>query len=167
VVDFCVTGRREGHATPGEPDRYPATGLPDFLQDRCTPEQYRKWLNERAEQLFLKDLKRKRPCARGSGTPQYRRLIHEAVVRGGRSDPFTGDALAWELIGTWDPVVEKAHDRDTIEKFALLPSVDHIDPYSNTLAFELCSFDINKCKSDLNPEQFIALCAKINGYTPP
>jgi hypothetical protein len=135
--------------------------LPDFLQGRCSLATYRKWLYVRARELFNKDLLRKKPYALTGNVPFYKMLIHQAVNNGGQTDPFTGDSLKWELIGTWNSSVSTSHDPGVLKKFALLPTVDHVDPASHVLEFEICSFDVNKCKSSLDPADFISLCGKI------
>jgi hypothetical protein len=83
--------------------------------------------------------------------------MNGAVEAGGLLDPYTGDRLAWEQISTWDP--KKAKNNPEYEKqFYFMPTIDHIDPYGDTLAFEVCSWQVNSCKSFLNPQEFIGLC---------
>ncbi len=139
--------------------------IPDFLQGRCTLARYKKWLYVRARELLKKDIARKKPYAANCTVPMYKELIHAAVNRSGQIDPFTGRSLAWELIGTWDPFSPMVHDKETMEKYALLPTVDHIDPASEAPEFEICSFEINKCKSDLDPGKFVELCKRIVSYS--
>jgi hypothetical protein len=131
------------------------------LQGRCSLATYKKWLYVRARELFNKDRLRKKPYALTGSVPFYKMLIHQAVNRGGQTDPFTADSLKWELIGTWNSSIPTSHDPAIMKKFALLPTVDHIDPASDELEFEICSFEINKCKSSLNPADFVALCERI------
>ena len=164
VVDFCSPG--SGTAPVPTLSLPPLTDaakyfLPDFLVGRIPLVDYRKWLFGRGEQLFLKDRKRQKPCAIGRNSAFYSALIHAAVNRSGQTDPFTGQPLAWELVGTWDSSSSAVHDPAVMKKFALLPSVDHIDPSADTLQFEICSFEINKCKSSLNPAEFVAQCRRI------
>jgi hypothetical protein len=135
--------------------------LPDFLQGICTLADYKKWLYVRARELFNKDRRLNRPWVNGMNAAMYKMLIHEAVVRGGLIDPFTGETMQYDLIGTWNAFIPTSHDPAVMIKFALLPTVDHINPGADTLAFEICSFAINKCKSSLNPSDFVALCEKI------
>jgi hypothetical protein len=42
-----------------------------------------------------------------------------------------------------------------------MPTVDHKDPNSVTLEFEIVSWLVNDCKSGLSPEQFVNLCKKM------
>jgi hypothetical protein len=156
--------RRRGIGPLSVPAKYL---LPVFLQGRCTLATYRKWLYVRARELLRRDRLLKRPYALNDlagNVPYYKMLIHQAVNRGGQTDPFTGDSLKWELIGTWNSSIPTSHDPAVMEKFALLPTVDHIDPASDVLAFEICSFDVNKCKSSLNQTDFIAMCEQIVAY---
>jgi hypothetical protein len=50
-----------------------------------------------------------------------------------------------------------------------MPTVDHIDPFADTLELEICSWRINECKSGLTPQEFIDVCGKGGGtlVTPP
>lgn len=134
--------------------------LPSFLKGRCTPVLYCKWLNQKANTLLKRDKKRKKPYALNATPCAYKALIHEAVMNNGQVDPYTGDRLAWELIGIWDT----SHDQPDgyKRKFALLPTVDHITP--DELAFEICSWQINDGKADLLPEEFIRQCEKVVEY---
>jgi hypothetical protein len=61
-------------------------------------------------------------------------------------------------VGKWQSKVSKVRD------FALLPSVDHKNPQALELDFEICSWQINTCKTYLTPEEFIELCAKVSGH---
>jgi len=139
--------------------------LPDFLRGRISLEKYRRWLRGRGATLFARDRKKRRPYAMiSNGGSFYSGLIHTAVCQGAAADPFTGRPLAWELISTKDDFSNGPHDIAFMKKFAQLPTVDHIDPMSKTLAFEICSFEINKCKASLDPEEFVAQCKKIVEY---
>jgi hypothetical protein len=42
-----------------------------------------------------------------------------------------------------------------------MPTIDHVDPYGDSLAFEVCSWQVNLCKSFQNPKEFLAMCCKI------
>jgi hypothetical protein len=140
--------------------------LPSFLSGRITPEHYAKWLDGRAVGCLKKDRKRKRPYAFKSNIKLYKALIHHAVVDAGEYDPFTGEKLAWELVGTWVGGHRKTRE-DVPEMFegryALMPTVDHRDP--DALDFEICSWRINSCKNYLQPKEFIALCRRVVSHS--
>jgi len=55
-------------------------------------------------------------------------------MENGEQDPYNGEKLQWELIGTWDSTHKQPDGYK--KKFALLPTVDHIDP--DMLEFEIC-----------------------------
>lgn len=135
--------------------------LPDFLKGRISERVYDSWLNERANTLRQRDIKKKRPYAVATTKGMYKEKIHKAVVDAGQYDRYTGDELQWELISTWDSEKAKQGGDEYKDKFLLMPTVDHKDPKSTTLEFEIVSWLINDCKSGLDPEQFIALCKKI------
>jgi hypothetical protein len=142
----------------GDPAKY---FLPLFLAGICGQDVYRRWLAKRALQLFTRDRKQNRLCALAASTSMYKQKIHEAVLAAGLLDPFTGDALAWDKIGTWNDA--RARDRSGYFKkqFDLLPTVDHVDPAAASLMFEICSWLVNDCKAGLSPAEFFALCQKV------
>ena len=139
--------------------------LPSFLKGRVSAAQYEKWLNRRAVGLRSKDRERKRPYAFKSSIAIYKALIHLAVVNSGKYDPYTGEKLKWELIGTWVGARRKSSETppEMFEgEYALMPTIDHRDP--DALDFEICSWRVNSCKNFLTPEQFIDLCGRVAGH---
>jgi len=139
--------------------KYP---LPLFLQGRVSLAVYDKWLNERANTLHIRDLQKKRPYAVTATKGVYKEKIHAAVNAAGEFDPYTGDPLQWELIGTWDAKKAKERHDDYKSEFALMPTIDHIDP--DFLEFEICSWLINDSKCGMNPKQFLELCQRIIAF---
>jgi hypothetical protein len=131
--------------------------LPKYLMGRCTPSMYIKWLNNKADTLLKRDKKREKPYAAAATVRQYKGKIHRAVMQSNGCDPYTGDALAWELIGTWDTSSRQPDGYK--KKFGIMPTVDHVDPAA--LEFEICSWLTNDAKSDLNPDDFIKLCKRV------
>jgi hypothetical protein len=134
--------------------KYP---LPAFLEGRCVPSEFYKWLYCKADTMLKRDKKRGKPYARAATTATYKGKIYEAVLKSGDYDPYTGDPLAWELIGTWD--TSTAHSEEYKRQYALMPTIDHADP--DVLAFEICSWLVNECKSYLTPEEFKSLCRRV------
>jgi hypothetical protein len=138
-------------------EKYP---LPCFLEGIITPSVYYKFLASRARTLLFRDRKRNKPFAVTATKAQYRSLIHDAVMRNGQTDPYTGETLDWGLIGAMkeDPAL-----RDIFEKkFALMPTVDHIDP--DKLEFAIVSLLVNSSKSDMTPKEYRALCQKVVAF---
>lgn len=136
--------------------------LPEYLEGRCLLAEFRKWMFMKAETLLIRDRRIKRPYALNGHMLLYKQLLYEASIYG-EFDPFTGEALRWELIRTWDPT-KKNPDASNFKKYALLPTADHIDPASDVLKLEICSWKINTCKGNLNPWEFIELCKKVINY---
>ena len=148
--------------------------LPAFLAGRVTQQQYSLWLEGRAKMLLRRDQKRGKPYAQEGGqaivgqnsnNPQgrngiralYKSLIHYAVVDCGPDDPYTGEKLSWELIGTWTNTNIEGRRPDSYgAQYALMPTVDHTDP--DVLEFEICSWKVNDAKGNMTPKEFIALC---------
>lgn len=137
--------------------KYP---LPSFLEGRITPTVYYRWLHIKAATLLKRDKKRHKPYASGATDAVYKGKIHAVVTDGGQYDPYTGEPLAWELISKWDTT--KVHPDGYKKQFALMPTVDHITP--DVLEFEICSWQINDAKSDLDPAEFVELCKRVVRY---
>jgi hypothetical protein len=133
--------------------KYP---VPSFLNGICTESTYSRWLDVKSNSLFQRDEERNKPYVHGISPVQYRQLIHQAVIATGLYDPYTGEAMRWDLIGTWDSASAHAGHGTYKRQFALMPTVDHTDPESDTLSFEICSWQVNDCKGDFAPDDFIA-----------
>jgi hypothetical protein len=140
---------------------FSASPLPSFLNGTCTDSEYRRWLRRKAVALFRRDKMRKIPFALESSFAVYRQLIHRAVMESGLYDPYTGDQLRWDLIGDWDSKAAHEQGRAYIKEFALMPTIDHLNPGSETIEFEICSWQVNNSKGDFNPIEFINFCAKV------
>jgi hypothetical protein len=139
--------------------------LPPFLNGICTEAVYRKWLHTRSHELYVRDRNQGRPYALASSSALYKKAIHAAACGSGLNDPYTGELMKWELIGTWR--TDSARVKGDIyasKGYYLMPTVDHVDPYADTLGVEICSWRINECKSGLSPEEFVGVCKKVVGY---
>lgn len=137
--------------------RYP---MPSFLKGRCEPGVYGKWLHNKADTLLKRDKKRGKPYAVLATRATYKDAIHRVITAGALLDPFTGEALAWELISTWG----SSHDQPEGYKkqFALMPTVDH--KHADSFEFEICSWQTNDAKSDMEPREFVAFCERVARY---
>jgi hypothetical protein len=141
----------------------PVYALPSYLQGICEPAVYRKWLDTRAEQEYDRDRRLKRPYALRSSKTLYKQAIHDAVNAGNGTDPFTGDWLQWERINSWG----NFHPKDIInheKEYSLLPTVDHVNPDSDTLEFEICSWIVNNSKGRLSSEEYLDYCTRVAAY---
>jgi hypothetical protein len=139
----------------------PKFPVPPIFADQCTQEDYNKTLTKRSKTLFKRDKKKKMPWVSTSSAAIYRAKMHEAFSNAGLNDPYTGDKIGYNLIGKWDPNLAYFGKDKYLKQFATLPSVDHKDPNSQTLEFEICTWQVNQCKSDFNPEEFIVFCNKV------
>jgi hypothetical protein len=136
--------------------------LPVFLEGRCTHSAYVKWLNNKADTLLKRDKKRGKPYAIDAEESDYKKEIHRAVMKSGPEDPYTGEPLAWELIGTWD---SHAQPDGYKRRFYNMPTVDHI--VADVLEFEICSWQSNDAKSDMTPVEFVDFCGKVTAHRHP
>jgi hypothetical protein len=135
---------------------------PDFAKGKCTVRQFRKWLKDRTRTLYCRDVELKRPYALNSSWSTYTHMMNDAAQHG-QFDPYTGVELTWEEIDTWNPDLARGN-REYAKAFALMPTIDHIDPAADVLEFEICSWKINSCKGNLNPQEFVDLCKRVVEY---
>jgi len=122
------------------------------------------WLTRKAKYIIAQDKQRKRACVVNATYRQYKELIHNVVLQQGQYDKFSGDKLNWSLVCTWDDSLTKSADQALIAKYSILPTVDHVDPQGAFPQFEICSWLVNRCKSELTPIEFVAQCNKIISY---
>jgi hypothetical protein len=137
----------------------PLHPLPRFLKGRITQGQYSRWLDNRAHGIFARDKARGKAYARKASKAHYKSLIHLAVVNNGEFDPFTGERLAWELVGTWKHKKAEEIPGNFAGEFALMPTIDHKDP--DALDFEICSWRVNLSKGHFTPREFISFCRRV------
>lgn len=137
---------------------------PPFLTDICTQKIYERWLDVHAENLYVRDRDQHRPYALASSKSQYKMTIQRAVYASGLNDPYTGERMKWELMGTWDIVKGHGQPDSYKKEYYLLPTVDHTDPWADSLEFEICSWRINCCKGGLTPDEFVGVCRKVGEY---
>ena len=98
--------------------------LPDFVSATpLTQAGYQRWLHGRAVAHVKRDKKRGNTTATNE---TYKVAIHDAVIRSGGVDHYTGEPLNWALVGQYSNVESKAKKRNYKATLALLPSVDHV-----------------------------------------
>ncbi len=132
---------------------------PAFLEGfSCTQQQYDRWLHHKAQSHVRRDRRRGNLNAR---TSDYKAAIHAAVLAGGNSDAYTGEALDWSLIGTYDNESSKINRRPYKQSFALLPTVDHVGDGTGPPDFRICGWRTNDAKHDLSLLEFLELCRKV------
>ncbi len=143
--------------------KYP---LPPLLSGVLSVSEYDKLLNCKADSLRKRDLKLKRPFPRTCSKAVYKQKINAAILASDGKDPYTRDALRWDLLATWDKKKEAllclGPAADVFNKeYFLMPTVDHCDPYADELNFEICSWIVNSSKTLMNPQEYVDLCRKV------
>lgn len=131
---------------------------PPFLPPDVRPGAYDRWLERKASMHASRD--RKRGYA-GATRAAYKERIHAAVLASNGRDDYTGEPLAWHLIGTYDNAESKTGRHQYKFGFALLPTVDHCDVTESTMRFKICGWRTNDAKHDLPLGQFLDLCRKV------
>ena len=131
--------------------------LPSFLDGKIAEGKYKKWLGRKASSLFRRDIKRK---ITKISRAQYKDAIHEAVKDSHGNDYYSGEPLDWSLIGKYNNEESKKIGWEIKKKYSKLPTVDHVYGIENT-EFKICSWKINDCKSDLNPQEFYQMCVTV------
>ena len=139
----------------------PRFSLPDFLIGIVSEIILNHWIDERGKSLRKRDLKNKKCFASSYSRMDYKNKIYEAILKTGLFDPYTGDKIDYSLICKWNSKLAEEGKLEYKKLFAMLPSVDHKDPDATVLEFEICTWKTNECKSNFNPEEFIAFCSKV------
>lgn len=122
--------------------------LPTFLKGVISYDDYNKWLEGKAKSHVIRD--RKRGFA-DTSVSSYISDIHDAVLESGGCDSYTGEKLDWSLLAvTYDP-----KDR---RRFAMRPTVDHIDASTGRADFAICGQRTNMCKSYLTVDELAQFC---------
>jgi hypothetical protein len=160
-VALCkrITAYR-GNRTMPQAATAPVYELPAFLIGVCSWAAYRTWLDTRAKQEYKRDLALKRPCAKAGSKSLYKQAIHAAVAAGNGLDPFTGQALRFDFIETWGNASPQ-HRTNREKEFSLLPTVDHTDPSSPLVGFEICSWLVNDSKGNLSAGEYVEFCGRV------
>jgi hypothetical protein len=135
--------------------KYP---LPDFLTSTLSQTQYERWLQRKAVAHVRRDRKRGNKSATNE---EYKVAIHQAVIASHGRDFYTGEAMDWALVSTYDNKLSGANGRVYKAQFALLPTVDHVDDGLGPADFKICTWRTNDAKSDLPLDEFIALCNRV------
>ncbi len=129
--------------------------LPGFLEGVVSRATYIRWLQHKAQAHVVRDRKR---VDWPVSVSAYKQAIHAAVVSSGGLDFYTGEALHWSLISTYDNAASKAGRSKYKAGFALLPSVDHVSGHDDGFDFVICGWRTNDSKHDMSLEDFVALC---------
>lgn len=125
---------------------------------RIDARTYRRWLGRKVAAHVRRDRKRK---LKGVDPATYRNAIHDAVLRSGGCDHYTGESLDWTLVGRYDNDASRKGRHRYKARFALLPTVDHVDASASSASFVICAWRSNDAKNDLAATDFIDLCAKV------
>ena len=132
--------------------------LPAFLAGRLSEEAYVRWLRRKCAAHVKRDRKRSAHAITGL---DYRAKMHAAVRASAGRDFYTGEPLAWELIGSYSNDDSKAGRSTYKAGLALLPTVDHVLMEDGTYDFVVCAWRTNDAKNDLSHAEFIDLCRRV------
>ena len=132
--------------------------LPKFLAGIVTEQNYKNWLQRKATSHRKRD--NKRWGTRHSVT-EYKQAIHKAVIKSNGCDDYTGERLDWKLINKFNNREAAKHKAKYKKSFSLLPTVDHVDPWSKRIDFKICSWILNDVKHDLSIKELKKLVGKI------
>jgi hypothetical protein len=135
---------------------------PAFLKARkVKQEDYEKWLRRHAQAHVKRDRRRGNKAALDE---PYRQAIHAAVLESEGRDANTGEDLDWGLLSKFDNQGAKKHGRHFKQKFALLPTVDHVADDKSPPLFKICAWRTNDMKNDLDSPQLTAVCRRFLEY---
>ena len=117
-----------------------------------------RWLHRKAQAHAVRDRRRWKRRVKIS---EYKQAIHAAVLRSQGRDHWTREPLDWSLLSKYDNAESRALGLAYKRRFALLPTVDHVDPERETAEFEICGWRTNDCKNDLTLRELRRFCRKI------
>ena len=133
---------------------------PAFLVSQgVADKRYTRWLSHKAKTHLKRDRARTKNSA--ASRESYMLAIHSAVIRSEGNDAYTGEALHWHLISTYDSDAAKVGGKKYRSTYALLPSADHVGDGSCSGDFLICACRTNDAKSDLDFADFLALCQRV------
>lgn len=138
--------------------------LPPFLSGVLSQETYERWLRRKAQAHIRRDRLRGNTSASGKS---YREAIHAAVIASAGCDAYTGETLDWKLLSQYDNDDSKEQGRHYKHRFALLPTVDHVDDGRGAANFAICGWRTNDAKHDLDMSEFLHVCISVlkhHGY---
>ena len=136
-----------------------ATPAPDWIPATAKL-TYPSWVQRKAVSLCKRDQKR-----HGYGdVQQYRLAIHEAVVASKGYDHWTGEWLAWELIGTYDTREAPSGGGEHKRKYALLPSVDQRSTTSEPDVV-ICAWRTHDAMADMTPAELLNFCQLVINHS--
>jgi hypothetical protein len=140
--------------------------MPSFLEGVVEPDSYERWLNRKAVAHAKRDRGRGHSTVTATRT-LYKEAIHAAVALSEGLDAYTGESLDWHLISTRDndASIEGRHQYKA--RFALLPTVDHVDAGATEASFKICAWRTNDAKHDLSVSDFIELCRRVVAHASP
>jgi hypothetical protein len=137
---------------PAMPKKY---ALPSFLEGVITQAAYVRWLSRKSIAHVRRDKKRGNTNALNEA---YKKAIHLATSASGGLDEYTGEALDWHLVSTYDNDESKKYRRKYKSLFFLLPTIDHVDDGLGEPNFKICGWRTNDVKADLTHAELIAFC---------
>lgn len=150
-----LAGSRGDCAAAMRPRKYP---LPTFLEGILTQAVYQRWLSRKAAAHVKRDRKRGNSAA---AREAYMIAIHEAVLRSGGYDEYTGLPLSWELVSTYDNELAGIERREYKKSLGNLPTVDHVGDGLGAPNLAICSWRVNDAKHDLTRDEFLTLCRHV------
>lgn len=137
-----------------------STPAPEWMPAECKL-TYPSWVQRKAVTLCKRDQKRG-----GTGNvQQYRLAIHDAVLASEGRDHWTGEALDWHLIGTYDNRDSAAGTNEHKKQFAMVPTIDHLTstPEPN---FVICAWRTKDAKHDMTPDELLEFCRALIAHSP-
>ncbi len=132
--------------------------LPEFLNGRVDRQKYIKWLSKKATAHAKRDRAR---LGIAITIASYKQAIHKAAEESLGNDWYTGEALEWEKIKTYNNDDSKENRSIYKASLALLPKVDHVLDDTGAYTFVICAWRTNDAKSDLSLFDFLFLCRRV------
>ena len=129
--------------------------LPDCLREQRVDEAaFVRWLHRKAQAHVNRDRKR---GIKNVSVAGFKESILRAVIEAGGRDYYTGLALDWHRISTWNNDDAAKNSAVYKREFWNLPTVDHDFTDPARTVFRLCSWRLNDAKGDQTIDELLAL----------
>jgi hypothetical protein len=157
AVQFRLAdGSADGVDSISRKSQYP---LPEALNGKVELAAYRRWIHVKSAAHVKRDKKR---WGRSLSLSSFKQAIHQSVLMHDGTDPYTGEALRWDLLRTYNNHHSKLGRSEYKRTFRLLPTIDHIDNGPcDAPVFQIVSWEVNAAKNDMSHYDFIELCKKV------
>lgn len=135
----------------------PKRSLPAWLTREVNEDLVRKWISRKAAAHVRRDRLR----GLEETKVNYTKMIYDAVVASEGRDFYTGEELAWGMIGSYDNVKSAQGRGEYKKEHDLLPTVDHVMTNKQVVKFVICGWRTNDAKGSMSHDELLVFCRMV------